>query len=320
MMPKLSLAICTHNPRTDYLDRTLRSLQKQTIPLDQWELLLIDNASTNGVVQTMDLAWHPNAHVVKEARIGLTMARLRAIEETSTPYLVFADDDNELAPDYLATMIRLAQLHPTLGVIGAGRIVPDFEETPAPELKPYVPMVTLREVQTDQWSNDPMDEAIPWGCGMMVRREVATQYHSSLSKDPSKQGLDRTGDSLNSCGDEQFSLVACEMGLGKGIFVDLDLVHLIGKQRVQKEYLLRLAEAHAFSKAMLMHIHGGKVPVQRSPPTWSKFFGHVLRLQLGMVFLEGTRLWDRRSREHVAREFDDARRTGIARFHRTVHG
>ncbi|MBK8532067.1 MAG: hypothetical protein IPL64_09250 [Flavobacteriales bacterium] len=146
-----------------------------------------------------------------------------------------------------------------------------------------------------------MDEAIPWGCGMMVRREVATQYHSSLSKDPSKQGLDRTGDSLNSCGDEQFSLVACEMGLGKGIFVDLDLVHLIGKQRVQKEYLLRLAEAHAFSKAMLMHIHGGKVPVQRSPPTWSKFFGHVLRLQLGMVFLEGTRLWDRRSREHVAR-------------------
>lgn len=183
-MPKLSLAICTHNPRTDYLDRTLRSLQKQTIPLDQWELLLIDNASTNGVVQTMDLAWHPNAHVVKEARIGLTMARLRAIEETSTPYLVFADDDNELAPDYLATMIRLAQLHPTLGVIGAGRIVPDFEETPAPELKPYVPMVTLREVQTDQWSNDPMDEAIPWGCGMMVRREVATQYHSSLSKDP----------------------------------------------------------------------------------------------------------------------------------------
>jgi hypothetical protein len=248
------------------------------------------------------------------------MARLRAIEETSTPYLVFADDDNELAPDYLATMIRLAQLHPTLGVIGAGRIVPDFEETPAPELKPYVPMVTLREVQTDQWSNDPMDEAIPWGCGMMVRREVATQYHSSLSKDPSKQGLDRTGDSLNSCGDEQFSLVACEMGLGKGIFVDLDLVHLIGKQRVQKEYLLRLAEAHAFSKAMLMHIHGGKVPVQRSPPTWSKFFGHVLRLQLGMVFLEGTRLWDRRSREHVAREFDDARRTGIARFHRTVHG
>ncbi|MBK8532066.1 MAG: glycosyltransferase family 2 protein [Flavobacteriales bacterium] len=144
MMPKLSLAICTHNPRTDYLDRTLRSLQKQTIPLDQWELLLIDNASTNGVVQTMDLAWHPNAHVVKEARIGLTMARLRAIEETSTPYLVFADDDNELAPDYLATMIRLAQLHPTLGVIGAGRIVPDFEETPAPELKPYVPMLALR--------------------------------------------------------------------------------------------------------------------------------------------------------------------------------
>jgi len=320
MTPTLSLAICTHNPRADFLERTLQSLQKQTLPMDQWELLLVDNASSNGVSDTMDLAWHPNARVVKEARIGLTMARLRAIEETTTPYLVYADDDNELAPDYLATMVRLAQQHPTLGVIGAGRIVPDFEETPDPALSPYLLMLALRSEEGPHWSNDPMDEAIPWGCGMMIRREVASHYHSSLAKDPAKQGLDRTGDSLDSCGDEQFSLVACDLGLGKGIFVDLYLTHLIGKQRVQKEYLLRLAEAHAFSKAMLLHMHGGSVRVLRPQASWTKFFGHMLRLQVGMVFMEGTRLWDRRSRPLLDREFDDARRQGVERFHRTVNG
>jgi len=52
----LSLAIGKHNPRADHFERTLRSLQKQTLPVDQWELLLVDNASTNNVVGTMGLA------------------------------------------------------------------------------------------------------------------------------------------------------------------------------------------------------------------------------------------------------------------------
>ncbi len=304
MIPTLSLAICTHNPRTDHLERTLRSLQNQTLPKDQWELLLVDNASTNGVVDTMDLGWHPHARVVKEARIGLTMARLRAIEETSSAYLVYADDDNEMAPDYLATMARLAQQHPTLGVIGAGRIVPDFEETPAPELMPYVPMVTLREVQADQWSNDPTDAAVPWGAGMMVRSEVAKQYHDKLMADPTKQGLDRTGNSLDSCGDEQFSWVACEMGLGKGLFVDLYLVHLIGRSRVQLDYLLRLSEGHVFSRAMLNYLHGGGKQGLPKHPSWRRLLGHLFRLQAGMSLHEATRLWKMRSQSPLQRRFN----------------
>ena len=318
MTPTLSLAICTYNPRADHLERTLRSLQKQTLPMDQWELLLVDNASTNGVVETMDLSWHPQARVVKESRIGLTMARLRAIDETATPYLVYADDDNEMAPDYLATMIRLAEQHPTLGVIGAGRIVPDFEEAPAPELMPYVPMVTLREVAADQWSNDPTDLAIPWGAGMMVLREVAAHYLESLLKDPTKQGLDRTGTSLDSCGDEQFSWVACELGMGKGIFVDLYLVHLIGKNRVQKEYLLRLAEAHTFSKSMLTHLHGGRVRVPKDPPTMRKVMEQLFKLRLSEFVNELHRLLDLRALPELERTFNTAKRAGIMRFHRTV--
>ena len=41
----LSVVICTHNQRKDYLQRTLEALKAQTLPPAQWELLLIDNAS-----------------------------------------------------------------------------------------------------------------------------------------------------------------------------------------------------------------------------------------------------------------------------------
>ena len=44
-MISISAIICTHNPRPDYLRRVLDALKAQTLPKEQWELLLIDNAS-----------------------------------------------------------------------------------------------------------------------------------------------------------------------------------------------------------------------------------------------------------------------------------
>ncbi|HQV74757.1 MAG TPA: glycosyltransferase [Flavobacteriales bacterium] len=320
MTPTLSLAICTHNPKVDVLERTLRSLQKQTLPLDQWELLLVDNASTNNVVETVNLAWHPHARVVQETRIGLTMARLRGIQEAKAELILFVDDDNELAPDYLNNLVQIAAKHSILGVIGAGRIIPEFEESPDPRLLPYTPMLALREVAESYWSNDPKDGTLPWGAGMAVRREVADRYHAMILADPDKQRLDRAGNTLNSCGDDEFSWVACEMGFGKGIFTELSLVHLIGRSRVQKEYLLRLAEGHAFSRSLLAHLHGRKVHTPMPVPSLGRMLGKLVKLRMSEAFHEGSRWLNARSLNSIDLEFDGVKRAGIHRFLRTIHG
>ena len=320
MTPTLSLAICTHNPKVDVLERTLRSLQKQTLPLDQWELLLVDNASTNNVVETVNLAWHPHARVVQETRIGLTMARLRGIQEAKAELILFVDDDNELAPDYLNNLVQIAAKHSILGVIGAGRIIPEFEESPDPRLLPYTPMLALREVAESYWSNDPKDGILPWGAGMAVRREVADRYHAMILADPEKQRLDRAGNTLNSCGDDEFSWVACEMGFGKGIFTELSLVHLIGRSRVQKEYLLRLAEGHAFSRSLLAHLHGRKVHTPMPVPSLGRMLGKLVKLRMSEAFHEGSRWLNARSLNSIDLEFDGVKRAGIHRFLRTIHG
>ena len=46
MSVRVSVVICTYNPRMDYLERVLEGLSKQSLPVRQWELVVIDNAST----------------------------------------------------------------------------------------------------------------------------------------------------------------------------------------------------------------------------------------------------------------------------------
>ncbi len=78
-MIAVSAIICTHNPRRDYLKRVLNALQAQTLPKDEWELLIIDNASEQALATDWDLSWHPLPRHIREDELGLTPARLRGI-------------------------------------------------------------------------------------------------------------------------------------------------------------------------------------------------------------------------------------------------
>src|SRR5437588_358014 len=97
----LSIVICTHNPKPPYLSRVLEALRGQTLPNDEWELLLIDNASSEPVAGRFDIGWHPRGRHVHEPTTGLTPARLRAIAEVRADTIVFVDDDNILDRTYL---------------------------------------------------------------------------------------------------------------------------------------------------------------------------------------------------------------------------
>src|SRR6266481_7107559 len=98
---RVSVIICAHNPRPDYLGRALEALKGQTLSKDQWELLLVDNASKENLAERFDLSWHPHARHIREDELGLTPARLRGITESIGKLLVFVDDDNVLSLDYL---------------------------------------------------------------------------------------------------------------------------------------------------------------------------------------------------------------------------
>jgi glycosyltransferase involved in cell wall biosynthesis len=122
---RLSIVICAHNPRESYLRRVLEALRLQTLATANWELLVVDNASTEPVDRKFDLTWHANGRHVLEEKLGLSFARRRGALEATGDVVLYVDDDNVLAPDYLARTLDIMS-DETISALG-GAIVPVLE-------------------------------------------------------------------------------------------------------------------------------------------------------------------------------------------------
>lgn len=253
-MADVSVTICTHNPRHDHLTRALDALNRQTLSKDKWELLVVDNASRETLSETYDLSWHPRARHVREDTLGLASARLRAVAESCGDLLVFVDDDNVLAPDFLEQASAVHEQYPSLGAFGAGSLEPEFEHEPSPEIRNLLPMLALRRVPSARWSNNPRDsDSIPWGAGLCVSRSVANAYGQLLDRLELVPVLGRQGKRLFSGDDDVFAWVAAAAGSGFGIFPQLRVTHLIVADRLQQSYLVQLIHDHTFSHSILQY-------------------------------------------------------------------
>ena len=281
----ISVILCSHNPRADYLERTLESLKGQSVPYVEWEFLLIDNASEEPISDKIDLSWHPNSRIVREDRLGLTSARLRGISESEGSLIVFVDDDNVLDADYLETALKMEKAFPFLGSFGAGVLEPEFEIEPPSELVPLTGLLALRKVDQILWTNNFEDTAcIPWGAGLCVRRVVAEGYTDLLSRLAAADFIGRKGEDL-SCGeDDLFSWVSLTQGLGYGIFPDLRIKHLISRGRLSREYFLKLLNGHAFSHGVLRYLLFGTMPERRN---WKNLIRCIVcRLRAGRFAMQ----------------------------------
>jgi glycosyltransferase involved in cell wall biosynthesis len=258
-MLELSVVICAHNPRPQYLRRVLEALRAQTLPKEQWELLLIDNLSLNPLMSDWDLSWHPSGRHILETDLGLSPARRRGIRESSGTILVFVDDDNILDANYLSTALRIGREWPILGTWGSGAIIPEFELSPPESVKAFLPYLALRDTNVPRWGNLPANESTPLGAGLCVRREIAEAY-CRLSEQSAIKITGRKGKSLLSCDDVEISYVACHNGLGTGVFPELKLIHLIHKGRVSADYLLKVYQACATSHFLLAYNWYGSLP------------------------------------------------------------
>jgi glycosyltransferase involved in cell wall biosynthesis len=237
------------------LERTLESLRAQDLAPDQWELIVVDNLSSEPLSTCCDLSWHPQGRVVVEPELGLTPARLRGLAEAAGEIIVFADDDNVLSSDYLRQVMAIFEDQPRLGCIGAGILKPEFESEPLPETRPYLSYLALREMDRDVWGNH-ITAWIPWGAGLAVRKAVGSLYCEGIVKSRLGKNLGRRGDSLLSGEDDEFSHVAVAHGWGVGVFTALKITHLIGSKRLAVPYLERLIEANGATRAMLERLHG----------------------------------------------------------------
>lgn len=237
----ISVIICTYNPNLKRLSQTLSSLQKQSLDTSLWELIIVDNNSSNKFRDHLDLVFFPNSRIVHEQQQGLTYARLKGFNEAKGEIIIMVDDDNILQSDYLQKTINLFKDHPQIGSAG-GKSLPEFECVPPTWLTEFYGNLALRdlgnEVIINKWENTYPNSA-PIGAGMAIRKVALQSYIDTMRSDKSII-TDRTDTSLTSGGDNEINIQILKSGWAIGYFPELVLSHIIPKERMEVHYLARL--------------------------------------------------------------------------------
>ncbi len=253
--PLISVIIPTHNPDPGRLARILGGLKAQTLPIVHWETLLVDNASTCPV----ETESSGNLRIVHEAQLGLTAARRRGFSEARGEFAVLVDDDNVLAPDYLATVLTLFAAHPRVGAFG-GKSEPEFTITPPAWAKEFHHLLALRDLGPSPLLSAGLRDAAtgrneyppfaPIGAGMALRRSSWAAWMQNATATS-----DRRGDDLTSSGDNDIVLCIMRAGWEVGYFPTLSLRHLIPASRVDEIYLARLNRGIQKSWMQVLSLH-----------------------------------------------------------------
>ena len=118
----LTVVVCTYN-RSDLLAGCLESLCQQTIKKDKFEIILVDNNSTDNTSEiAKGFLDQSNFRYLLETSPGLSHARNRGLNEAKGEYVGYIDDDARAKYDWLETAINIieSRAYPHNEIIFAG--------------------------------------------------------------------------------------------------------------------------------------------------------------------------------------------------------
>lgn len=174
-MPEISVVVCTFN-RAAWLRPAVESLlQQQTRGAFTFEVVVVDNASTDHTQQVIESLAAESGGVVRgcrELQQGVSHARNRGIAEAQGEWIAFFDDDQEAAPDWLFELWQTAHSQQCRVVGGAVEL--ELTEQQSQTLGPLAQAMYGATVGRDQLQ--PYTRKFAPGTGnLMVHREVFQQ-------------------------------------------------------------------------------------------------------------------------------------------------
>ncbi|MDG6257725.1 MAG: glycosyltransferase [Methanomicrobiaceae archaeon] len=228
--PWLSVVICTYN-RADILRGSIESLLQQTGETGTFEILVVDNNSTDDTAAvTGGYADHGIRYIFEPAQ-GLAHARNRGYAEARGEYVAYLDDDARADPAWIAGIRAIVQHSDTRPIGIGGPIYPYYlSEKPDWFLDEY-------EIRT--WGDAPrfLEKGEFFsGSNMVFSREVLARF-GGFDTD-----LGVKGDTLN-LGEETGFFSKLWDGLdGDSLFYyspDLKVYHLVPADKMNLRYFFK---------------------------------------------------------------------------------
>lgn len=129
MNKRCSVIFCTYN-REKYIYNAMKSIVEQEFPVEKYEIVLINNNSTDNTeqicIQFQKDFPQVDFNYIVEINQGLSYARNRGIKESKGELLVFVDDDATVFEHYLSSIDNFFKMYPNAVACG-GPIKPVYE-------------------------------------------------------------------------------------------------------------------------------------------------------------------------------------------------
>ncbi len=127
-MPLITIGLPSHNSERT-LELTLKSIFAQS--MQDWELICIDDGSTDGTRQILDSLKDPRVHVtLDDQNLGLA-ARLNQIAtQAKGEFLARMDADDIMFPVRLEKQLQFIKSNPDVDLLGTGMVCIDNSEVP----------------------------------------------------------------------------------------------------------------------------------------------------------------------------------------------
>ena len=243
-IPDLSIIIATYN-RAAGLVRTLDSLAGQTLAPALWEIVAVNNNSTDDT-EARFAAWqaaHPalNARMVFEGKQGLSHARNCGIGASQGEYIVIIDDDELVNTRFCEAYHTFFQANTPVAAAG-GRIVPLYEFPPPVWLTKYTERPIAGTLDLGEQCIPFPGQKFPGGGNMAVRRSILKKY------DAFHPALGRTGNTPLS-GEEKELFLRLRRADEKIYYIpDAIIYHVIPLSRFEPAYFARLTRMSGVSE------------------------------------------------------------------------
>ena len=168
---QVSIIIPTLN-HAKYLKNALTSVQHQSFPKDEYEIIVVDNNSTDDTPQVVEEHNKDSTKkvvYVKEPRVGLHYARHTGARVASGEILAYIDDDVTVHSEWLTEIIDPFN-DPQVACVG-GKVIPNWEVDPPIWLNRFPSYYLSFLDYGDERKILQGMEGIN-GCNMAVRRSV----------------------------------------------------------------------------------------------------------------------------------------------------
>jgi len=240
MTPGVSVIICCYNS-SKRLSETLTHLMNQQYRGFGFEIIVVDNASTDDTSEVARKILSPGTaefQIVQEPQSGLSYARRKGYSTARFEYLLYCDDDNWLAPNYIQLVFESMTNNLKIGILGGlGEAV--FEITEPVWFKKYEIDFAVGEQSTANESLSRVEEV--YGAGFTIRKAYLDKLFASGFKSILS---DRKGNQLISGGDVELCYLVKYFGYEVWYNRDLKFKHLMTAPRLNWLYMKRLYEGN----------------------------------------------------------------------------